>query len=393
MKLLYINYEFPPIGGGGGRANAQIAKSMADKGHDVIVMTSAFKQLPQWEMRDGYLIYRIPTLRRYQEKCRIFEMLAFLFSSLFFGLRFARTWKPAFVISFFTIPSGPAAWLINKVLNIPYIISLRGGDVPGFMGKDLSFFHALAKPFIRMIWKSASSVVANSKGLQRLALRSAGNIPVKMIPNGVDSIFFADERSEEQSLSYLISRAFAGKKKPDTGTFKILSVGRLNVQKGLDHLLRAYASIKDQVAEADLWLVGHGPERDRLEKLAATLGIAEKVHFFGWLAPEEIKILYSTCDLFVLPSLDEGMPNALLEAMAVGLPCLGTKVAGTSDLICEGVNGLLVEPGNPVELSEALLKLVKQQNVLSQFAHASKEMAKAYPWDSVAQNYLNLCEV
>ncbi len=379
MKILCINYEFPPLGGGGGRANGNIAKHMVQMGHEVVILTSAFKGLPETEMKDGFQLIRIPTLRRYLEKCRIYEMIIFMISSFYYSMKQARAFKPDICIAFFTIPSGPAAWLVKKVFGVPYIISLRGGDVPGFMKEDLNFYHSISKPIIRFLWKGACAVVANSRGLKLLAQNTAGDIDVKMIPNGVDAAYFQSDHPRP---------VFAEAQ----GVTRLLSVGRLNPQKGMDVLLRAFALLRDQVSvKTQLWIVGDGPLRKSLEDLAKSLKIEQDVFFFGWRSQEELASFYSSADIFVLSSHYEGMPNVVLEAMACGLPIVATDVSGTGEIIGHGENGYLVKPDDPTDLAFFLKKML-HSGEMEKMSADSLLKSKSYDWQQVANGYIKLCQ-
>lgn len=386
MRLLFINYEFPPLGGGGGRASAAIAREMAQMGHEVVVLSSAFKQLPREEARDGYRIVRIPSLRRYQEKCRVYEMIAFMLSALWYAVKLARRFKPDFSIAFFTIPSAPAAYLIKRLYGIPYLVSLRGGDVPGFMGKELWLYHRLTKPLIRLLWQQAKAVVANSSGLKQLARKSSPTLSVAIVPNGVDTRFF---QSENPPFPPLPKGGLGGFKSHGV---RLLTVGRLGPQKAIDTLLIAFSKLRSQLATpVHLSIVGDGPLRQTLEKLAQTLGIASQVSFLGWHSPQAVRDFYAQADIFVLSSVDEGMPNVILEAMAMGLPIVATTIAGSEELVQHGVNGYLVAPQQPDALARAVGWIIRDDKLRARMAQASRARVGQYEWHDVAERYLKLC--
>lgn len=395
MRLLFINYEFPPLGGGGGNANAQIAKQIAGMGHEVVVLTSSFKGLPRHEKRDGYSIYRIPSLRRYMEKCRIFEMTAFMLASMVMGPLFARKWKPDRTIAFFTIPSGPSAWIIKKLFHIPYLVSLRGGDVPGFMHPQLKLFHRLTSRVIRFLWHEAHAVVANSEGLKRLALKTTDTIDIMTIPNGVDAHFFnPDGRGVEQGMLSSPSDDKVDKvDKQDKKIIRIMTAGRLTSQKGIDTLLFAFWRLKPQLHRpVQIWIVGDGPRRQSLEQLTADLKLEDDVFFLGWRDRETLKNLYSSADLFALPSLDEGMSNVLLEAMAMGLPVVATEVSGVHELVKPGENGFLVPPQKPDIMAQHLMTLINEDSLRQNMSKKARHQAQYFDWQAVARGYLELCE-
>lgn len=387
QKILLLNYEFPPLGGGGGRALAQIAKEMAAGGHAITVITSHLKGLARREKIDGYEVIRIPSFRKYQEKCRVHEMVAFIFSSFFFGLFWAYKHRPKSVIAFFTLPSAPAALAIKKFLGIPFIVSLRGGDVPGFMHQQIGIYHTLTKPLIRYIWSQASSIVANSEGLKNLALQTKQNAQIKIIPNGVDLNFFSSEKN--LTFSDIESRI---QKEVSKSSFKILTVGRLSKQKDVATLVKAFHLIKKTSSlPIELWLVGDGPEKKNLESLVTTLGLNQDVIFFGWLNPHQIKLIYRQAHLFVLSSLCEGMANVLLEAMASGLPIIASRVTGNTDLIEDQVNGYLFTPENPEELARVILSMTNNKKIREEMAKDGLTKVHHLSWNKVAKDYLSLC--
>lgn len=371
-RLLLINYEFPPLGGGAGNAAAHLARELAALGADVRVMTSAFAGLPDRETRDGVEIWRIPTLRRRADRSSVQEMLVFLASSLVNAPRLVAGWRPDLTIAFFGIPGGPAAWLLKALSGVPYVISLRGGDVPGFVHPGISFYHRLAGPVIGFLWRRARAVVANSRGLADLATGFAPDVAVAVTPNGVDAETFRP--------------AAAGR---GGGPAHLLFVGRLTHQKAVDHLLAALAALPDPAA-ARLRVVGDGPDRAALEAQAAALGLRDLVRFTGWAGRDELPAIYQDADIFVLPSRDEGMPNVVLEAMAAGLPVAATDVAGTRELVTHGKTGVLTAVGDVAGLAAALAGLIADPERRRGLGAAGRDRVLAdYSWRSAAAAYLD----
>lgn len=367
MRILLLNSEYPPIGGGAGNASANIARGLASLGHEVTVLTARFSNLPRFEQHGGVTIHRIPALRRRQDRSGAAEQLAFILSASFWTLGWARQNRPHAALAFFGVPSGAAAWALKKLYRIPYIVSLRGGDVPGFRPYDFKTYHKLIGPFLRVIWHDASAVVANSQGLRALALAFDSSIEIPIIPNGVDA---ADYAAGDRQWS------------PP----RLLSVGRVVHQKGLDLGLRALAQLKDLDWE---WrIAGDGPQTDALQSLARELGIAERVVFLGWQSREDLIKWYHQANLFLFPSRHEGMPNAVLEAMASGLPIAATRIAGSEELVVEGETGLLVQAGNVDELRDALRKLLTNPALREKLGAASRQRVEQhYTWQKAAEQY------
>jgi glycosyltransferase involved in cell wall biosynthesis len=139
---------------------------------------------------------------------------------------------------------------------------------------------------------------------------------------------------------------------------RLLFVGRLVPQKGQAVLLEAVAALRQRGREVELLLAGDGPMRQALEEQAATLGIAEHVRFLGAVGQEEIPGLYEAASIFCLPSFAEGLPTVLMEALAMELPVISTRINGAPELVNDNVTGLLVTPGRPDELAAAVERLL-----------------------------------
>ena len=373
MRLLLVNYEYPPVGGGAGNATANLARELASLGVEVIVLTSAFRGLPGQEQTDGFTVQRVPVARRYIDRCKPFEMLTFLSSASIAALKLARRWRPDVTITFFGIPSGPVGLVLRLAYGIPYIVSLRGGDVPGFQPYDLALYHRLVSPIIRFLWRRASGVVANSRGLQALAQRSASEVSVQVIPNGVD-----------------VERFHPAPHARKNGPIRLLFVGRLVYQKGLDLLLQALA-LMPSGSDVILEVVGDGDARPDLEAMVGAMGISERISFAGWCPRSEMPLRYQATDIFVLPSRDEGMPNVVLEAMACGLPVIVTRIAGNEELVQEGETGLLVPCEDPVALAQALARLAADGESRRRMGRAGRALVEQYyTWRRAAEAYLAL---
>jgi glycosyltransferase involved in cell wall biosynthesis len=371
-RIWLINYEFPPLGGGAGNATRYIARELAALGHDVTVLTTAFGRLPRREEREGYTVRRVRAIRRRRNRSTPLEMISFTFSAIGTALRLARRERPDASIAFFGIPSGPVSLALKGVYGVPYIVSLRGGDVPGFQPYDLALYHRLTKPLIRFIWRCSAAVVANSAGLRDLAMNTAPELPIPIIPNGID----VDQFLPANRLN----------REPPP---RLLFVGRLTRQKGLVYLLEALVMLDAPYALA---IAGDGDQRAALETRAAELGIGDRIHFAGWCSREEIINHYAAADVFVFPSLDEGMSNAVLEAMACGLPIVATDIPGNAELVVEGKNGYLIPPRDSEALAERLQRLMLSPALREKMGRESRLSSKAYSWDKVAETYASLIQ-
>lgn len=370
MRILIINSEYPPIGGGAGNASAHLARELVAAGQHVQVLTAAYADLPRREARDGVVIQRIWAFRRHLDRSSAVEQIIFMLVSTLRTLSLLLSNRPAVIIAFFGIPSGLAAWVANVLAGIPYIVSLRGGDVPGFRPYDFARYHRLAAPLIRLIWRRAAMVVANSDGLAELARAFEPGVPLRVIPNGVDLAYYAPPTRQWNPP-------------------RLLFVGRLVYQKGLDLLFKALGALKEYPWE--LWLVGDGPQRPRLEAFAEKYQIAARVRFENWLDGPALLEKYHQANLFVFPSRHEGMPNAVLEAMACGLPVVATRIAGNEELVVDGETGLLIPSENADALRQALEQLLAEAALRQRMGAAGRARVEAhYAWSQIAAQYLSL---
>jgi glycosyltransferase involved in cell wall biosynthesis len=375
MKLLMINYEYPPLGGGAGQATANLAVDLAALGVDVEVLTSAFRGLPARERVKGFSIHRTPVIRRHLHGSSTLEMTSFMTSAFPSSVKRVRKERPDAILAFFGIPGGPVAYGIRLLFGIPYFISLRGGDVPGFQPYDLRLYHLLAGPVIREIWARAAGVVGNSQGLSEMARRFSPSIPIETIPNGVDTELYAP-----------------GGRSAASDRCRVLFVGRLTYQKGLDVLMEALWGMAPGV-RPHVTLAGEGDARTHLERKVRGFGLEDDVRFSGWHGRDEIPGLYKDADLFVLPSRHEGMSNALLEAMASGLPVIATDIAGNEELVSHGENGLLVPVEDAEALSGALARLAADRSLRERMGASGRQrVINRYSWKRVAREYLEWME-
>ncbi|MGA6981209.1 MAG: glycosyltransferase [Candidatus Sulfotelmatobacter sp.] len=197
-----------------------------------------------------------------------------------------------------------------------------------------------------------------------LAERVAGSLFVRSVSRyGRGQLMLSCERKEWSKLLYFPLGIDAPDFAPEplraiSSPPRLLCVGRLAPEKGQALLLQAIADLHRDGSPVHLRLAGDGPDRQWLEQRAAELGISSSIDFLGWVDPLRLRDLYSQTDLFVLPSLAEGIPIVLMEAMAMQLPCVAPRIAGIPELIEDGVDGMLFAVADVNELSEKIRTLL-----------------------------------
>ena len=376
LKILMFNHEFPPIGGGGGWVSHFLGKHFAAAGHEVHLITSQFRDCPKDEQVEGFHVHRVRALRKNPDVCAVHEMLTYALSSSLYGLRFAKQFQPDIVQVFFGIPAGGGPYLLQKLRKVPYVVFLGGRDVPS-RNPDPSYYrwlYLLLKPIIRAIWRNASRVVACSEGLRELAQETDADVKMDVIPDGLDLGRFEP-----------IQRDACPEK------VRVLTIGRLIPRKGFQFLIRALPQIVEKAAHNfEIEIVGDGPHHGELLRLAENLGVSSHIHFTGSVPYSELPEKYRNADIFTLPSLAEGMPLVVLEAMGTGLPIVASRVQGIDELVVEDVNGALFNAGNVDGLAHALLKLINAGEDRVEMGKASVERVKPYDWKHIADAYLSL---
>jgi len=312
--------------------------------------------------------------RRRRESATISEMVSFMVHAGSAVRGIVRSERIEGIIAFFSFPSGPAAWWAHRATGVPYVISLRGGDVPGAESR-LALVHRCLGPFRRRILRSARAVVANSPGLKAMSEKT-DPVAVQMIPNGVDTEFFVP----------------AAPARPRNLPPRLLFVGRFQAQKNLLWLLEQLAEIRraSRLSFA-LDLVGDGPLRPALAARVHELGLADVVQFHGWKDRAELRAYYQAADLVINPSLYEGMPNVVLEAMACGRPVLASRVPGNEAAVVDRVTGWLFPAADAGGFSECVRTLLTRPDIGAELGIRARERAeREYPWSRTAQSYLEL---
>lgn len=372
MHFLLVNYEYPPIGAGAANATWHIGQCLLRDGHRVSVLTSAFGTLRGWSEEQGVTIYRCLAQRRAAERSNIREMASFIAGGILAVPRVMRRTRPDACIVFFSIPGGPVALAANLGWGLPYVVSLRGGDVPG-SEFTLVWSHRLLKPLRRLVLKRSRAVVANSEGLKRLSER-ADPYPASVIPSGVDSEYFRPSPRAED------------------GRFRAIFVGRFHAQKNIIALVEQFAAAVAKASiDMRLDLVGDGPERGQVEARIAALGMQDRISVLGWIPRAELLAAYQRSDCLVNPSIGEGLPNVVLEAMACGVPVVASRVAGNDTLVRHMDNGLLFDVRRDEEMAECLARMASDAAMRRRMAERARQIAVSeYSWESVARQYTHL---
>lgn len=364
-----LNYEFPPIGGGGANAHLHLLAQYAGKSNlEVDVLTSGPEPGFFTEKFSANItIYKVGLHKKHLHYWRKIEVIEWLLKANSHYRRLLQKNAYTLVHAFFGFPT---AYLCYRTAQrLPYIISLRGSDVPGYNVR-LSFDYKLMAGLFRKIWTSAAAVVANSKGLQNMASQFMPDLDIGVIPNGIDTEKFYPPQN--QSL---------------TQPIQLLTVCRLISRKRIDLLIKAVAGAKSLGLDICLNIAGQGNLMPQLKKIAARLNIADNINFLGRVPAEQIPQLYRNNDIFIMSSAHEGMSNAMLEAMASGLPIITTRCEGVEELIID--NGIVVEQADASAMAQAIKKLTDNHQDYTLMCQSARKQAEKFRWTATAEQYLN----
>jgi glycosyltransferase involved in cell wall biosynthesis len=372
MKILMLNYEFPPIGGGAAKAHLCLLRQYAnyeDLKVDVLTSTPNPDTVTE-KFSENITIYKVGIHKKELHFWRKAEVIEWLIRAKFHYRRLLRENNYDLVHAFFGFPTG---WLCYRsAKKLPYIISLRGSDVPGKHAR-LKLDYKLLGPVFSAIWKKAAALVAPSQGLKDRALRFLPSVSIDIIPNGVDLDRFCPDQSKER---------------PDT--LKLLTVGRLSVTKRVPMLIDAIEILHKDGLKVSFAIAGGGQMQQQLREIILQRGLSDVIETTGRISPENMPRVYRQNDILISATMQEGMSNAMLEAMASGLPIITTRCEGVEELIDD--NGLVVEPANAEEIAKAVRKLANNRQEQKKMAIAARGRAEQFTWSQTAEKYLTLYE-
>jgi glycosyltransferase involved in cell wall biosynthesis len=369
LNLLMLNYEFPPIGGGAANAHYHLLKEYANINElKVDVLTSAPEPgLTKETFSENITIYKVGVHKKRLHYWRRVEVIEWLLKAGFHYRRMLRQKSFNLVHAFFGFPTG---WLCYRTADrLPYVISLRGSDVPGQHAR-LALDYKLLGPIFRAIWKRASALVACSEGLKSRALRFLPSAAIDVIPNGVD-----------------LERFFPSKTTQLSNELRLVTVGRLSVTKRIEILIDAIEILIKQGYKVRFSIIGGGAAEESLRKLIMEKNLISCVELTGRVESEKMPDFYRGSDIYISATMQEGMSNAMLEAMASGLPVVTTRCEGLEELITE--NGIVVEQAGAEPMAEAIKQLADDRKRCEQMAVEARKQAEFFTWENVAVKYLD----
>jgi glycosyltransferase involved in cell wall biosynthesis len=377
MRILFCNYEYPPMGGGGGVVNALLAEELA-KRHEVTVLTSQGLSLPAESIEGGVRVVRTPVFFRKQEAvANLISMLAFLPMGVRTGKNLFNTVRYDVINTHFVLPTGPVGDALARSAHIPNVLSLHGGDLYD-PSKWLSpHRHPYLRIWVRRLLRRAAMVVGQSRNtLDNMRRYYTPEIQGVQIPLGI-------RRPPDGTAA----RSQYG---CHEGDILLVTVGRLVARKGLPQLISVMVALRNP--KVRLLVMGSGPQEQRLKEEVRTQHLASQILFLGYVEEAQKFRILRMCDLYVSTSQHEGFGLVFLEAMACGLPIICYDHGGQTDFLRDQQTGYLIPLHNTALFKEQCELLVSNMGLRQTMGTYNRRYVEEYYIDQCAKQYESLFE-
>lgn len=376
--VVVFSTSYVPFVGGAEIAVQETVRRLAHD-FDFHVITARFRRdLPWCEVRDGVTITRVGPGILYDK-----WLLPMLGVWHFFILaRVARReGAPRPILWGMDISQGALAGVVIKLFapRTRFVLTVQYGEGEERLRRGR---RGLIGAAFRFMLARADVVTAISRSLAAVARDASYCGPMHLIPNGVDAALFQNPSWQNPD------EGTTNSEKKRRGEKTVITVSRLVYKNGIDTFVRAIAELRKKIPEIRGVVVGDGPERERLMTIARETGVADIISFMGTVSYERIPVLLHDAAVFARPSRSEGMGNAFVEALAAGVPIVGTRVGGILDIIEEGVTGLFARVDDPAHLAERIIEIFKNPDGATMMAQNGRErVTRHFAWDAIAASY------
>ena len=369
--IMLVN-EFSPLPVGGAERQAErLSANLANRGWVVRVITRHAPGIPSYESRSGFTIIRLASWGKGKLK-----------SITFFLDILIQLWRlrNQYSILHAHLAFGPAfaAVLVARLLKKRVVVKFGNSGEFGDISVSNKTWRGRLRLAVLRQW--ADVVIVLDTSMQAEAVSNGFSASkVRRIVNGIDA----------KNFSPKTTRLLAQTNLDLAGKTVVLSVGRLSAQKSLPFLIKMFCEALRNAPTLHLILLGDGPDREQLEDLVNALNLNQSVTFAG--NQKDVRPYLEAADIFVLPSISEGISNALLEAMSAGLACLATPVGGNSDVLDHGDCGLLLPVNDVQAWSDALVKVAQSPDVREKLGKAAlQKVRNVYDFEVVGAQFENL---
>jgi len=353
-KIVILSAFYEPYMSGAEQMTKEICERLGGE-YDITMITGRYdKNLAKFEKRDNFVIERVGIGHK-----QIDKILYILLSALR-----VRTLKPQIVHAVMESYAGGALVLVKYLYpRAKRILTLQSGDMDDQKNQNRLLF----KLFFKIIHTTPNIVTAISSFLAERAKRlGVDEKNIFITPNGVDMSEIPGDIDKEKN--------------------RVVMVGRLSWEKGHDYLLKAWPEVLKEIPEAKLVLVGEGNKRTEIEKMIQDLQIGNSITLTGNLPHSQVLNEIKKSEIFVCPSLAEGLGNVFIESQACGVPPIGTNVGGIPDIITNGENGLMINSKSSEEIAAAIVKLLSDKDIIAKFSKKGLETVQKFDWPKIIKN-------
>ena len=377
MKILFCNYEYPPLGGGGGVINALLAEELA-KRHEITVLTSQGLGLPREEAINNVRVIRAPVFfRRQKAAANIPSMLAYLPMGIRAGKKLLDRETFDIINTHFALPSGPVGDALSRLGRIPNVLSVHGGDLYDPSKFASPHRHAILRHWIRKLLRRANAVVGQSRNtLSNMQKYYTPEIEGIRIPLGIN-----------RPNVIITSRGEFGFSGDE---FLFVTVGRLVARKAVDQLIGIMGHFKGKPVR--LLIIGSGPQEQILREKASQLHITNQVQFMGHVSDEDKQKILKVSDAFISTSQHEGFGIVYLEAMSAGLPVICYNYGGQTDFLEDGKTGSVLSLNDTEAVFEACNTLINNKGYTQRLSEENMRRIESLYIDSCAKHYEEVFE-
>jgi glycosyltransferase involved in cell wall biosynthesis len=379
-RLVLVTRRFWPLVGGAEVVMARLAAALKQRGAAVTLLTARWR--PDWPETIEH--HGVRVVRLAQPATRIWGTLRYMQAVARWVRRHAQTLDLAYVSM---LKHDAYAVLGAAGRRLPVVLRAEGAGVTGDCFWQVE---ARCGRRIRRRCQQAAALVAPSRAIEdELIAAGYPRDRIHFIPNGVP-LFASVTPTARHAARAALGQVQRALELPRGAPLAVYT-GRLHEGKGLAHLVAAWPLVLQRHPQARLWLVGEGPSATALAEQIRALGVEGRVVLAGSF--DDVEEVLQAADLFVLPSLEEGMSLALLEAMSLGLPLVATDIAANRALVADGVHGRLVPAGQPAKLAEAVIEAFCDASRAARWGEQARQrVAAEFALDHMVDRHLELFE-
>ncbi len=373
VKILLVNYEYKPQCGGAGLSTYNMAKTFAQMGHQVSLIIGWDYNYGNPEIIKGVDYHIIKTKKKNIHQSTALGLLRFVLKGLFDIYKITREKSFDIIQFYFSVPTGILKYGICG--KIPYVISLRGMDIPGFRNDKYRLLSVLTKSLNKAITRKAAAVTSLSAEAGRYFTEFSPDIKIHVIPNAVDYEIYHKKTEYSKHVRHFVT------------------VSRLTGFKNLDLMIKAFVVVHEKYPDVTLDIYGEGRERDNLTKLINDLDISDYIRLLGYADRERLVRVLPEYDVFSLMSIGDSFGIVFIEAMSAGLPVICARAGGPAEIVIDGETGLFAKPDDMDDTVKILEYCIENPLLMKKFGiNGRRRVEQYYSRESVAKQHIDLYE-